>query len=154
MISAATARKVMQTAATALLMLLSFQTMAKAPVYTSFFSDVAVSGYDAVAYFTENKPHKGSSAFITEYNGAQWHFKSAANLAAFKASPEKYAPQYGGYCAWAVANNDTASGDPEQWTIHGGKLYLNYDAGIQAKWLKDKVNLIEKGDSNWPRVIQ
>lgn len=154
MITLVTQRKIFASLFTALFILVSSQAHAKEPVYTSFFSDVAVSGYDAVAYFTENKPQKGSSAFVTEYKGAQWHFKNAANLAAFKASPEKYAPQYGGYCAWAVANNNTASGDPKQWTIQGGKLYLNYDANIQAKWLKNKVNLIEKADNNWPGVIQ
>ena len=139
---------------TLLLVMFSFQAQAKDPIYTSFFSNVAVSGYDTVAYFTDNKATKGSNKYVTEYQGAQWQFKNAANLAAFKATPEKYAPQYGGYCAWAVANNDTASGDPQQWTIEDGKLYLNYDANIQAKWLKDKPNLIEQADNNWPAVIR
>ncbi|WP_432472144.1 YHS domain-containing (seleno)protein [Amphritea sp. HPY] len=154
MIASAKQNKTIPSIFATLLLLLSIPAVAKEPVYTSFFSDVAISGYDAVAYFTENKPQKGSSNFVSEYKGAQWHFKTAANLAAFKASPEKYAPQYGGYCAWAVANNDTASGDPQQWTIHDGKLYLNYDAKVQSMWLKDKVNLIEKADSNWPGVIR
>ena len=141
-------------ALTLLLLMFSFQAQAKDPVYTSFFSNVAVSGYDTVAYFTDQKATKGSSKYVAEYQGAQWQFKNAENLAAFKASPEKYAPQYGGYCAWAVANNDTASGDPQQWTIENGKLYLNYDANIQARWLKDKSSLIEQADNNWPSVIR
>lgn len=137
-----------------LFVMFSFQVQAKDPVYTSFFSDVAVSGYDTVAYFTEQKAIKGSSKFVTEYQGVKWQFKSAENLAAFEAAPEKYAPQYGGYCAWAVANNNTASGDPEQWTIVDGKLYLNYNADIQAQWLKDKSRLIKQADNNWPAVIR
>ena len=139
---------------TLLLVMFSFQAQAKDSVYTSFFSNVAVSGYDTVAYFTDDKATKGSSQFSTEYKGVKWQFKNAENLAAFKQAPEKYAPQYGGYCAWAVANNDTASGDPQQWTIEDGKLYLNYDASIQAKWLKDKSNLIQQADNNWPAVIR
>ncbi|MCP5161710.1 MAG: YHS domain-containing protein [Hahellaceae bacterium] len=126
---------------------------AKSPIYTAFFSDLAVSGYDTVAYFTEGKPVKGESSFSTEYQGAKWLFSSQAHLDKFKAEPQKYAPQYGGYCAWAVANNDTAKGDPLQWYLQDGKLYLNYDAEIRAKWLKDKDALIIKADANWPAVL-
>ncbi len=138
----------------AMLMVLSIPAHAKPPIYTTFFSDLAVAGYDTVAYFTENQAVKGSKQFKTEYKGATWRFKNTDNLAAFKANPEKYAPQYGGYCAWAVANNDTAKGDPHQWTIHSGKLYLNYDAEIQSRWLKDKEGFINAADKNWPNVIK
>ncbi|WP_372741394.1 YHS domain-containing (seleno)protein [Neptunomonas sp.] len=138
----------------AILMVVSLHASAKPPIYTSFFSDLAVAGYDTVAYFTEHKPVKGNKRFVTEYKGAEWRFKSADNLAMFKADPEKYAPQYGGYCAWAVAMNDTAKGDPHQWTVHDGKLYLNYDTDIQAKWLKDKEGFINSADKNWPGVIE
>ncbi|MGY8871501.1 MAG: YHS domain-containing (seleno)protein [Pseudomonadales bacterium] len=138
----------------AILMVFSLQASAKSPIYTSYFSDLAVAGYDTVAYFTENKPVEGNKRFVTEYKGAEWRFKNADNLAAFKANPEKYAPQYGGYCAWAVANNDTAKGDPLQWTVHNGKLYLNYDAQVQSKWLKDKQGFIRSADKNWPNVIK
>lgn len=138
----------------AVLMVFSLQVSAKSPIYTSYFSDLAVAGYDTVAYFTENKPVKGSKRFVTEYKGAKWRFKNADNLAAFKAAPEKYAPQYGGYCAWAVANNDTAKGDPHQWTVHNGKLYLNYDTEVQSKWLKDIEGFISSADKNWPTVIK
>ena len=138
-----------------LIMALAFSTqvLAKSPVYTSFFSSVAVSGYDTVAYFTENKPVKGDVQFATEYKGIAWHFSSQENLEKFKSSPEKYAPQYGGYCAWAVAHNDTAKGDPLQWTILNNKLYLNYDSSIQNKWLKDKEALITKANNFWPELI-
>lgn len=126
---------------------------AKPPVYTAPLSDVAVGGYDVVAYFTQGKPVKGDKAFQTEWKGAEWRFSSAANLAKFKANPAAYAPQYGGYCAWAVAQGYTASGDPQQWKIVGGKLYLNYNADIQSKWSKDIPGLIRKGDGNWPSVL-
>ncbi|MCZ4315066.1 YHS domain-containing protein [Comamonadaceae bacterium G21597-S1] len=123
------------------------------PVYTGFFSNVAVGGYDTVAYFTENKPVKGDSRFSTSYKGAQWHFASQANRDRFIADPERYAPQYGGYCAWAVSEGDTASSDPTLWKIVDGKLYLNYDAGVQKKWEQDIAGHIRKADGNWPGVL-
>ena len=126
---------------------------AKPPIYTPALNNVAVGGYDTVAYFTAGKPVRGTDAFRTEWKGATWKFASAAHLARFKANPTAYAPQYGGYCAWALANGYTAKGDPLQWKIVGGKLYLNYDAGIQAKWAKDIPGFIAKGDANWPKVL-
>ena len=126
---------------------------AKPPVYTAPFSELAAGGYDVVAYFTVGRPVKGDAQFSTVWKGATWRFASAANLAKFKASPAAYAPQYGGYCAWAVANGYTAKGDPLQWRIVGGRLYLNYDAGIQAKWVKDIPGFIKKGDGQWPAVL-
>ena len=123
------------------------------PIYTPLFSDKAVSGYDAVAYFTEGKPVKGESDFEYDYMGATWRFSSAENLEAFKADPEKYAPQYGGYCAWAVSQNYTAKGNPNNWTIVDGKLYLNYNDEIQARWEKDIPGFIAKANENWPGVL-
>lgn len=127
---------------------------AKPPIFTAPFSKVAAGGYDVVAYFTVGRPTPGVDAFQMQWKGATWKFSSAANLAKFKANPAAYAPQYGGYCAWAVANGYTAKGDPKHWKIVGGKLYLNYDAGIQAKWNKDVPGFIAKGNANWPKVIQ
>ena len=126
---------------------------AKDPVYTGFFSDLAVSGYDPVAYFTDAKPVEGSSEFETSHQGATWRFLSQANLDAFVADPEAYAPQYGGYCAWAVSQGDTASTDPENWSIVDGKLYLNFDDSVQATWETDVPGFIEKADNNWPTVL-
>ena len=126
---------------------------AKDEIYTKRFGNTAVSGYDVVAYFTAGKPAKGNKKYSFEYKSADWHFSSQEHLDKFKANPEMYAPQYGGYCAWAVANGDTASSDPKQWNIHDGKLYLNYNAKIQKKWLKDKSGFIEKADQNWPSVL-
>lgn len=121
----------------------------KPPVYTGFLSDLAVSGYDPVAYFTEGRPVEGSSDFETEWHGATWRFSSADNLAAFKADPEAYAPQYGGYCAWAMAEGNFASADPDNWHIVDDKLYLNYNDAVQAKWEKDIPGFIEHADQEW-----
>ncbi|PQA87431.1 YHS domain-containing (seleno)protein [Hyphococcus luteus] len=126
---------------------------AKDPVYTGLFSNNAVDGYDAVAYFTEGKPVKGEKTFSMEYKGAEWRFASADNLAAFKAEPEKYAPQFGGYCAWAVSQDYTARGNPENWTIYEGKLYLNYNDEIQKRWEADIPGLVAAGEENWPGVL-
>ena len=124
------------------------------PVYTEFFSDKAVSGYDSVAYFTENMPVKGDKKFTFKYNGAVWYFKNQENLELFKAQPTKYAPQYGGYCAWSVSRGYNASGDPKQWTIVDDKLYINYDEEVKNKWLIEKEDFIKKGDKNWPGVLK
>jgi YHS domain-containing protein len=137
-----------------LLLTLSFSAQAEPKIYTGFFSDLALSGFDTVAYFREGKAVEGSEDFSIQYHGATWQFKDQSNMDAFLLSPESYAPQYGGYCAWAVAHDNTAKGDPEQWHITDGKLYLNYDEDIRAKWLKDKEALITTADSNWPRVLQ
>ncbi len=128
--------------------------MAQKPeIYTGVFSKQAVGGYDPVAYFTQGKPVKGDRAFSTTYKGTVWQFSSAQNRDAFIATPEAYAPQYGGYCAWALAENKLAKGDPNFWNIVDGKLYLNYNASIQKKWLADVPGFIEKADQNWPSVL-
>jgi len=126
---------------------------AKPPVYTGVCSNVAVSGYDPVAYFTQGKPVRGSKQFTTTHNGAEYRFANAKHLAAFKASPAKYAPQYGGYCAWAVAQGYTASADPNVWKVVGGKLYLNYNAEIGKKWEKNIPGFIASANKNWPKVL-
>ena len=127
---------------------------AKDEIYTSFFSSDAVAGYDTVAFFKDGKPVKGLKEYKVSYKGANWFFSSLENKEAFNNKPEKFAPQYGGYCAWAVANGDTAKGDPVYWTIHTGKLYLNYNEEIKDRWLKKIEYFISKGDANWPGVIE
>jgi YHS domain-containing protein len=122
------------------------------PVYTGFFSNEAIRGYDAVAYFTEGKPVKGLDEFSVDYLGAEWKFASQEHLEMFRADPEAYAPQYGGYCAYAVANGETASAEPELWTIHEGKLYLNYNRRINAQFQQDIDSYIQQADQNWPRM--
>ena len=110
----------------------------------------AIRGYDPVAYFTQGKPIEGSPEYTIEYKGTSWRFASAGNRDLFAADPEKYAPQYGGYCAWAVANNYTASTDPHAWTIKDGKLYLNFSKIVRARWAIDKAGNIDKANINWP----
>jgi YHS domain-containing protein len=123
------------------------------PVYTGTFSSLALSGYDPVAYFKQGRPVEGSSDHELEWNGATWRFANVDNLEKFKSDPEAWAPQYGGYCAWAVSQGYTASSDPEAWRIVDGKLYLNYSKGVQAKWEKDIPGFITKADANWPKVL-
>lgn len=124
------------------------------PVYTGWFSSVAIKGYDPVAYFTENRPVKGSDKLSYSWNGADWHFSSEDNLEKFKSDPEKYAPQYGGYCAYAVSQGETAPIEPDQFTLVNGKLYLNYNKSINEKWLKDKGSYIEQADKEWPKLVE
>lgn len=125
----------------------------KAEVYTSFFSSIAIGGYDTVAYFSKKKPVKGSEKYQTKYKSVVWQFSNLENLKKFKLNPKKYAPQYGGYCSWAVAKNKTAKGDPLQWSIYNNKLYLNYDKKIQNKWLANKKQFIKDADKNFPGVL-
>jgi YHS domain-containing protein len=122
------------------------------PINSTIFGGLAVDGYDPVAYFTDGKPVEGKKEHSFEWNGATWRFSSAANRDLFAAAPEKYAPQYGGYCAWAVSQGYTADADPEAWKIVDGKLYLNYDKKVQAQWEKDVPGLIQKADANWPKL--
>jgi YHS domain-containing protein len=125
----------------------------KAPIWTSFGSNVAIGGYDPVAYFTLGRPTQGVATFKTTYQGAEFRFATAANRATFIASPARYAPQFGGYCAWAVSQGYTAGIDPNAWAIVDGKLYLNYNRTIQARWQGDRANLIQAGNRNWPTVL-
>ena len=113
---------------------------------------LAIRGTDPVAYFTGNKAVAGSSEFTSEWNGSTWQFASAENQALFIESPEKYAPQYGGFCAYAVSKGSTASSDPDAWTIHEGKLYLNYSKIVRGLWARDIPGNIAKGDANWPNL--
>lgn len=125
----------------------------QAPVYTSFLSRVAVGGYDPVAYFTEGRPVRGNAQHRIMHDGYEYRFASAENLAAFRANPARYLPQYGGYCAWAVSQGYTAPGNPNNWRIVNGKLYLNYNDEIQARWERDIPGFIRSADANWPNVL-
>ncbi len=122
------------------------------PIYTSWYSNLAIKGYDPVAYFTQNKPVKGDAQFEFDWQGATWRFSSDDNRQRFINNPAKYAPQYGGYCAYAVAENNTAGIDPSQFSIVDGKLYLNYSHTIQTKWLGKQQYYIEQADKNWPAL--
>ena len=115
-------------------------------------SGVALKGYDPVAYFEERKPVRGSAQFSHEWMGARWQFASAENRDTFAASPNQYAPQFGGYCAWAVSQGYTGDVDPDAWRIVEGKLYLNYSKGVQKKWEQDVIKRIEEANKNWPML--
>ena len=125
----------------------------KPEIFTGLKPGLAVAGYDPVAYFTENKPVKGDPSIVLKHGGAIWLFASAANRDAFKANPEKYAPQYGGYCAYAVSQGYTAKGEPEVWQIVDGKLYLNFSRGVQKRWQGDIPGNIQSANANWPSVL-
>lgn len=119
-------------------------------VYSSW--GTAIDGYDPVAYFTEGKPVEGDSEFAYDWNGATWHFSSVENRDLFAADPEQYAPQYGGYCAYAVSQGYTASTESDAWSIVDDKLYLNYSKSVRSKWEQDKAGYIADGDANWPEI--
>lgn len=112
----------------------------------------AIQGFDAVAYFKDSKAVKGSKEFTHVYAGASWYFASAENLNAFKKEPEKYAPQFGGYCAYGMSRGYKAKTDPDAWTIVNNKLYLNYNLDVRNIWNEKQLEFIEKADHNWPTV--
>jgi len=113
---------------------------------------VALNGYDTVSYFIQDNPVKGHKQHSMDWDGMVWQFSSMENLKEFQKNPSKYTPQYGGYCAFAVAHDSKAPGDPHQWHIHKNKLYLNLSAGIQKRWLTHKQQFISQADQNWPRL--
>lgn len=113
---------------------------------------LAVHGYDPVSYFTEGRPVIGSAKFATVYKEATYRFASEANLKAFEKDPAKYAPQFGGYCAYGVSVGAKFDGDPRFWEIVGGKLYLNLNHDIQKTWSEDKAGNIDKAEENWEEI--
>ena len=116
--------------------------------------EVAIRGADPVAYFTESAYVAGSDQFTHEWGDATWYFASADNRDLFASDPEKYAPQYGGFCAWAVSQGSTAPIDPTAWRIVDGKLYLNFNENVQNRWSQDIPGNIAKADANWPGVLE
>ncbi len=121
------------------------------PVYNE--DGIAVDGSDVVAYFTEGRPVFGDAAITHDYMGVTWRFASEENRDLFAADPEAYAPQYGGYCAFAVSRGGTATTVPEAWRIVDDKLYLNFSLKVQGFWLEDVPGNIAKADANWPGVL-
>ena len=114
---------------------------------------LALSGYDAVAYLREERAVRGSADHALMWKGATWLFVSEDNRAAFEMNPMAYAPQYGGYCAFAVSNGYTAATDPEAFAVHDGRLYLNYSQRVQRMWERDRSGHIASADANWPKVL-
>ena len=126
---------------------------AKSEIYKNW-RGLAIKGYDPVAYHTDGKPAVGSDKYELEWKDAKWRFASAAHRDLFKADPDKYAPRYGGYCAWAVSQGYTASVDPQNaWKIVDGRLYLNYNVDVKKTWEQDIPGNIKKADANWPGVL-
>lgn len=122
------------------------------PVNTAA-DNTAIRGFDTVAFFTDEKLTEGKRDFVHEWNGARWHFASAENLEKFKNAPEKYAPQFGGYCSYAVSHGYTADGDPATWKIAGGRLYLNYNQKAKDLWEKEQEKFIDDGERNWQEFL-
>ena len=131
----------------------AFAAMAVEPINKTLITKLAVQGYDPVAYFTDGKAVEGSKDFEYEWMDARWRFASAAHREAFVKSPETYAPQYGGYCAYGVSDGHAVKIDPEAWKIVDGKLYLNYNKKVQQLWLADIPGFIKKADQNWPKLL-
>jgi hypothetical protein len=114
---------------------------------------VTLHGHDAVAYHTQGRAVPGRAEFEHVWNGARWRFATAANRDAFAMSPDRYAPQFGGYCAWAVSQNYTADIDPQAFAVVDGKLYVNYSSLVQARWRLNRDVNIAKGHRNWPGLV-
>ena len=112
----------------------------------------AIRGYDPIAYFAEMKPVKGSPEFHAEYQGSTFYFSTAANRDMFAANPDKFAPQYGGYCAFGLAKGYKAVIDPAAFTVVEGKLYLNYSEAVRYKWKSNIPGYVRTADANWPDV--
>jgi hypothetical protein len=115
--------------------------------------DLALRGYDAVAYRTDGKPTLGSPSFEYRWKNAVWRFATAEHRDRFAAEPERYAPEFGGYCAYAVSRGYTADGDPNVWRIVDERLYLNYSTQARELWEKDVPGNIVRGRQNWPGVL-
>ena len=122
------------------------------PVYTNWRNNTAADGYDVVTFFS-GKPQRGKAEFSTFYAGADWVFFSQANKDLFLTNPELFAPQFGGYCAWAVAKGKLAPGDPDYWHVEDGRLYFNYNARIKRRWDRQRQKFIRNADQRWPSLI-
>ena len=134
-----------------ILTLFSVSLFAKEKVNKTFWGGLAVEGYDVISYFTSKMPKKGSEKYEYKYKDATWRFHSQENLELFKKNPEKYEPQYGGYCAYAVSQNSTAGIDPHAYKIVEDKLYLNYSQEVQKKWEANQTDYILKANAYWSK---
>jgi YHS domain-containing protein len=124
----------------------------KPEIYTSWRNSIAVEGYDVVS-FHAGKPIRGRTEFATQYKSATWRFDTQANLDLFLMNPEVFEPQYGGYCAWAIAKDKLAPGKAEHWHVEDGKLYLNYSTRVKKRWDALREEFIIQADENWPELL-
>lgn len=115
---------------------------------------VAIKGYDPVAYFTSGKAMQGKDQFSYEWSGTKWKFDSQANLDMFKADPKRYAPQFGGFCAYGCSENHKSPTDPNAFTIVNNKLYLNYNLKVKEMWIKDTTTRIVSANTYWNSLKQ
>jgi YHS domain-containing protein len=129
------------------------QSAAAGAINTLGTEGIAIRGYDPVAYFTGGAPLKGKAEFTAEHEGVKWQFASAENKALFEADPAKYAPAYGGYCAYGVAQGYLVKIEPDAWSIRDGRLYLNFDLSVQAQWAAKPAEYIAQADDQWPGLI-
>ena len=120
--------------------------------WSSLDEAVAIQGYDSVAYFTKNEAVRGSSKYNYDWSGMTWFFATAEDRDLFSAAPEKYAPQFGGFCSLSVAYGKYSRGGGDAWTIHEGKLYLNYDKKVMADFRQNLPGNISKAEGWWPTV--
>lgn len=125
----------------------------KKPEIFADFRGLAIKGYDTVAYHTEGRPVKGDPAFAVEWKGATWLFASAANREAFVAEPDRFAPEFGGYCAWAVTQGRAVGINPTIFKIVDGRLYLNLNMDVHEKWLAKMPQMIARGNEQWPDAL-
>jgi hypothetical protein len=123
------------------------------PAWNADRTGLAVQGYDVVAYATDRAAVRGRAEFEYRWQNVVWRFASAAHRDAFASAPERYAPQFGGYCAWAVSRGYTADVDPQAWRIIAGRLYLNYSKRVQRMWEQNVETNIATGLANWPGVL-
>lgn len=145
-------RRVLVLGASAAVAVASTRTRAEANRRWFAENGVAIRGTDPVAYFRNGRPVAGRADITHAWQGVSWRFATEANRDAFAADPARYAPAYGGFCAWAVAEGYTAPIDPAAWTIVEGRLYLNYSRSIQRRWERDIAGNIARADANWPRL--
>ena len=119
---------------------------------------LAIKGYDPVTYFTASKPKEGKKEISFTIEGITYQFATVQDRDLFKAAPEKYQPQYGGWCAYAMgATGEKVAIDPETFELINGKLYLFYNQffnNTKKTWDKDRDNLKKKADANWNKIIQ
>jgi hypothetical protein len=134
-----------------LLLLAGFGGMA---IGKSSADDVAIKGYDPVAYFKDGKAIRGNESFTFQWHDLIWYFLNKENKDLFASGPDKYAPQYDGYCAWAMSEGRKAIADPEIWMIVDGRLYLNCSKSAYEKWSKDIPGNIKKADTNWVKISE
>jgi YHS domain-containing protein len=135
------------------LTVLSCDSTSRGTPINSTSEGIAIKGYDPVAYFTVQRPVKGSEEYEYSWKGAVWLFASAEDRDLFRADPEKYAPKYGGYCAYAVSQGKLADIDPASWTVFQRRLYLNLNKDVQNLWARDMEEYIRRADENWPRML-